>query len=89
MSLSVGEGGVGLGERPPRRAQQRPKARIPRNAPALFNLGAREFSVMFHDGRTAKDRHAMFGIRMPEGRTLERPILSALGRTKHPAYPVP
>lgn len=78
MSLSVGEGGIGLGTDRHVDATNMPKARIPRNAPALFNLGAREFSVMFHDGRTAKDRHAMFGIRMPEGRTLERPLPSAL-----------
>ncbi len=78
MSLSVGEGGVGLGENRHVDTRNAPKARIPRNAPALFNLGAREFSVMFHDGRTAKDRHAMFGIRMPAGRTLERPLPSAL-----------
>lgn len=78
MSLSVGEGGVGLGADRHVDANNMPKSRIPRNAPALFNLGAREFSVMFHDGRTAKDRHAMFGIRMPEGRTLERPLPSAL-----------
>ncbi|MGJ8597492.1 cytochrome-c peroxidase [Sulfitobacter sp.] len=78
MSLSVGEGGVGLGESRRVDMGNAPKARIPRNAPALFNLGAKEYTVMFHDGRTAKDRHAMFGIRMPEGRTLERPIVSAL-----------
>ncbi len=78
MSLSFGEGGIGLGEDRQVDTKNAPKARIPRNAPALFNLGAREFSVMFHDGRTAKDRHAMFGIRMPDGRTLERPMPSAL-----------
>ncbi|WP_298863004.1 cytochrome c peroxidase [uncultured Sulfitobacter sp.] len=78
MSLSVGEGGVGLGESRRVDMGNAPKARIPRNAPALFNLGAKEYTVMFHDGRTAKDRHAMFGIRMPEGRTLERPVVSAL-----------
>lgn len=78
MSLSVGEGGVGLGESRRVDMGNAPKARIPRNAPALFNLGAKEYTVMFHDGRTSKDRHAMFGIRMPEGRTLERPVVSAL-----------
>jgi cytochrome c peroxidase len=78
MSLSVGEGGIGLGVNRRVNAGNAPKGRIPRNAPALFNLGAREFSVMFHDGRTAQDRHAMFGIRMPDGHTLERPMPSAL-----------
>ncbi|MEQ6203834.1 cytochrome c peroxidase [Sulfitobacter sp. HNIBRBA2951] len=78
MSLSIGEGGLGLGADRKADAGNRPQDRIPRNAPALFNLGAKEFTVMFHDGRTAKDRHAMFGIRMPEGRTLERPVASPL-----------
>ncbi|UWR20871.1 cytochrome-c peroxidase [Sulfitobacter sp. S190] len=78
MSLSIGEGGAGLGSKRLAIAENAPKSRIPRNAPALFNLGAREFSVMFHDGRVATDRTAMFGIRMPENRTLERPVMSAL-----------
>ena len=78
MSLSVGEGGIGLGGARRVDASNAPKNRIPRNAPALFNLGAREFQVMFHDGRTAADRNAMFGIRMPAGRTLEKPVVSAL-----------
>ncbi|KIN72293.1 cytochrome-c peroxidase [Sulfitobacter guttiformis] len=78
MSLSVGEGGVGLGASRHVDMGNAPKARIPRNAPALFNLGAKEYTVMFHDGRTESDRHAMFGIRMPAGRTLEKPVVSAL-----------
>ena len=44
----------------------------------MFKLGAKAYTVMFHDGRTSNDRHAMFGIRMPEGGTLERPVVSAL-----------
>ncbi|MGJ8545359.1 MAG: cytochrome-c peroxidase [Sulfitobacter sp.] len=78
MSLSIGEGGLGLGAQRRVDGGNRPLARIPRNAPALFNLGAKEFKVMFHDGRLAEDRNAMFGIRMPDGRTLERPMPSAL-----------
>ncbi len=78
MSLSVGEGGIGLGGARRVDVSNAPRNRIPRNAPALFNLGAREFQVMFHDGRTAADRNAMFGIRMPAGRTLEKPVVSAL-----------
>ncbi len=41
MSLSVGEGGVGLGVSRRVDMGNAPKARIPRNAPALFNKGAR------------------------------------------------
>ncbi len=78
LSLSIGEGGAGLGTLRKVIANNAPTALIPRNAPALFNLGAKEYTVMFHDGRTAKDHRAMFGIRMPEGRTLERPVISAL-----------
>lgn len=78
MSLSIGEGGLGLGRLREVVNGNAPKARIPRNAPALFNLGAREFATMFHDGRVQLDRTAMYGIRMPDGRTLERPVVSAL-----------
>ncbi|MGH1577182.1 cytochrome-c peroxidase [Planktotalea sp.] len=78
MSLSIGEGGLGLGRMREVVNGNAPKARIPRNAPALFNLGAREFSTMFHDGRVQLNREAMYGIAMPEGRTLERPLTSAL-----------
>jgi len=52
LSLGIGEGGVGLG--PERVAVEGPDAirkRIPRNAPALWNLGHKDVRVMFHDGR--------------------------------------
>ncbi len=52
LSLGIGEGGKGLG--PKRVAQSqtdRIRKRIPRNAPALWNLGAKDIRVMFHDGR--------------------------------------
>jgi cytochrome c peroxidase len=52
LSLGIGEGGAGIGKK--RVAQSdgdRIRKRIPRNAPALWNLGAREVSVLFHDGR--------------------------------------
>ena len=78
MSLSIGEGGLGLGRLREVVNGNAPKARIPRNAPALFNLGAREFTVMFHDGRVQLNRESMYGIAMPEGRTLERPVNTAL-----------
>ena len=52
LSLGIGEGGVGLG--PNRTAGTGAEAirkRIPRNAPALWNLGHKDVRVMFHDGR--------------------------------------
>lgn len=65
VSLSLGEGGIGLG--PDRRVDpdNMPEQRIPRNAPALFNLGAKQFTVMFHDGRIEADPARPSGIRTP------------------------
>ena len=52
LSLGIGEGGEGLGpDRTPGTGDARIRKRIPRNAPGLWNLGARDLSVMFHDGR--------------------------------------
>ena len=52
LSLGIGEGGSGTG--PKRTAgvgADRIKKRIPRNAPALWNLGAKDIPTLFHDGR--------------------------------------
>ncbi len=52
LSLGIGEGGIGLGpNRTPGQGDSRIVKRIPRNAPGLWNLGARDLSLMFHDGR--------------------------------------
>ncbi len=54
LSLGLGEGGSGLG--PARNAgsgNTRIRKRIPRNAPGLWNLGAREIRVLLHDGRVS------------------------------------
>lgn len=65
VSLALGEGGTGLG--PARRADPRnpPEQRIPRNAPALFNLGAGEFTTLFADGRIQADPARPGGLRNP------------------------
>ncbi|WP_253913104.1 cytochrome-c peroxidase [Pseudoruegeria sp. HB172150] len=65
VSLGIGEGGVGLG--PDRRLdpENPPEERIPRNATGLWNLGASEFTVMFHDGRIEADPSRASGIRTP------------------------
>ena len=67
VALSLGAGGIGLG--PARRVgpQNIPEERTPRNSPALFNLGAHEFTVLFHDGRLEADINAPGGIRTPMG----------------------
>jgi len=65
LSLGMGEGGIGLG--PERTADPRnlPEQRIPRNSPALFNLGAPEFVALFHDGRIEADSTRPGGLRTP------------------------
>lgn len=52
LSLGIGEGGVGVGpERTAGTGESRILKRVPRNAPALWNLGHRDIRVLFHDGR--------------------------------------
>jgi cytochrome c peroxidase len=41
--------------------------RVPRNAPAVFNLGAREFTRLFHDGRVELDPARPSGHASPAG----------------------
>ena len=65
LSLGLGEGGIGLGPDRTADANNLPEQRIPRNATALFNLGAREFTVLFHDGRIETDPTRASGLRTP------------------------
>ena len=52
LSLGIGEGGEGVGaKRVAAGPDDRIRKRIPRNAPALWNLGARDVHTLFHDGR--------------------------------------
>ncbi|MCP4381655.1 MAG: cytochrome-c peroxidase, partial [Hyphomicrobiales bacterium] len=68
VSLSIGEGGEGLGpQRRPTTGPNRPEQRIGRNAPPLFNLGARSLRVLFHDGRLEADANGKAGFRTPMG----------------------
>ncbi len=54
LSLPVGEGGNGLGiTRDTGIDKNAIHERVPRNAPPVFNLGAHEFEVLFHDGRVS------------------------------------
>ncbi|MCL4221765.1 MAG: hypothetical protein KJZ65_10410 [Phycisphaerales bacterium] len=56
LSLSVGEGGMGMGiTRNTGVDEDAIVERVPRNAPHLFNLGATQVTVMFHDGRVQVD----------------------------------
>ena len=65
LSLGMGEGGIGLGMARRADPQNMPEDRIPRNSPALFNLGASEFTVLFHDGRIEVDPDRSSGFRTP------------------------
>lgn len=62
LALPLGEGPKGLG--PDRKVGDGPgeavHGRIPRNSPALFNLGASEFTRLFHDGRVESDPEGYF-----------------------------
>lgn len=71
LSLSVGEGGQGLGvTRDTGNGASAIHERVPRNAPPIFNLGAKEFSFMFHDGRVAIDTSTPSGYASPAGNNL-------------------
>ena len=78
VSLGLGDGGVGLGPDRKAVADNVPEQRIPRNAPPLFNLGATEFTVFFHDGRLETDPSRPSGIRTPLGAEMEAGFASAL-----------
>ncbi|MEP2718676.1 cytochrome c peroxidase [Pseudophaeobacter sp.] len=78
VSLGLGDGGIGLGPKRQQDPQNPPEQRIPRNSPALFNLGATEFTRFFHDGRLEVDPSRPSGIRTPMGREMEEGFKSAL-----------
>ncbi|WP_298836957.1 cytochrome c peroxidase [uncultured Roseobacter sp.] len=78
VALSLGEGGQGLGPDRVANPDNMPEQRIPRNAPALFNLGAREFTVLFHDGRIEVDADKPGGIRTPMGAEMNQGFASLL-----------
>jgi cytochrome c peroxidase len=77
VALPLGEGARGLG--PERRAgtgsEEAVHGRVPRNSPPLFNLGAREFTRMYHDGRVEVDTQGHYASgfisparwKLPEG----------------------
>ncbi len=65
LSLSLGDGGIGLGPDRVVDPANMPEQRVPRNAQPLFNLGAHEFTVLFHDGRIEADATRPYGLRTP------------------------
>lgn len=62
LALPLGEGPTGLGtERQTGESMRESVAdRVPRNSPALINLGAKEFKRLFHDGRVEADPDGYF-----------------------------
>lgn len=78
VSLSFGDGGIGMGPQRIADPDNPPEERIPRNSPALFNLGAHEFTVMFHDGRLEADPTHPNGIRTPMGGDMTTGFASVL-----------
>ena len=79
LSLPVGEGGVGLGvTRDTGSGMDAIHERVPRNAPPVFNLGAREFNLMFHDGRINEDPAHPAGFQSPAGPDLPAGLDNAL-----------
>lgn len=66
LALGIGEGGTGTGKnRTVGSGEDLIRRRVPRNSPALFNLGAREFTSLFHDGRLEIDRKDPSGFDTP------------------------
>ncbi|MEX0348412.1 MAG: cytochrome-c peroxidase [Paracoccaceae bacterium] len=79
LSLGIGEGGVGLGtDRSAGTGDSRIKKRIPRNAPGLWNLGARELHTFFHDGRLSKSDQFGNGFDSPAEEWLPQGLNSLL-----------
>jgi cytochrome c peroxidase len=68
LSLPIGEGARGLGiTRNTGEGADTVHERVPRNAPHVFNLGALEFTRMFHDGRVEVDPSHPSGFQTPAG----------------------
>ncbi len=79
LSLPVGEGGNGLGvTRDTGVGEDEIHERVPRNAPPVFNLGAHEFEVLFHDGRVSVDPAFPSGCKTPAGHDLPDNLESIL-----------
>ncbi len=79
LSLPIGEGGDGVGvTRTTGFMEAGVHERVPRNAPQIFNLGAKVFNVMFHDGRVVEDSTQPSGFFTPAGNDLPLGLDNAL-----------
>lgn len=70
QALGLGEGAIGSGVQ--RTSENAFRERLPRNAPALWNVGARANSTLFHDGRIELDTAVRLpnSIKSPAGKRL-------------------
>lgn len=79
LSLGIGEGGTGVAlKRLPGENESRIKRRIPRNAPALWNLGANDIKVLFHDGRLSFSDDYGTGFNSPADERLPKGLSGIL-----------
>lgn len=79
VSLGIGQGGLGIGmERTASDGPGRVLRRMPRNSPALFNLGAKEVTLLFHDGRISVDNVFGNGFNTPAEEFLPQGLDSML-----------
>ncbi len=66
LVLPVGEGGIGLGpDRTVGEGESMIEVRVPRNSQSLFNLGARQITRLFFDGRVSIDPYYETGFNTP------------------------
>ncbi len=78
-SLPIGEGGRGIGvTRNTGEGDHAIHERVPRNSPSIFNLGAKEFQTLFHDGRLTRDANQPSGFVSPAGDDLPMGLESPL-----------
>ncbi len=79
VSLAIGQGGAGIGrDRTAPDGPRRIKRRMPRNTPALFNLGAEEVSSLMFDGRISADDIFGNGFNTPAEEFLPQGLSSVL-----------
>ena len=80
VSLSLGEGAVGLAQERHTVPTDPVSDRVPRNASALFFLGAKQFSRLFHDGRVEKDPNVKWsgGYWTPARQQLPQGLINVL-----------
>ena len=79
LSLGIGEGGTGVGPlRTAGEGRDRIRRRIARNSPGLWNLGHKDVSVMFHDGRLSPSTLYGNGFNSPAEEWLPQGLNSLL-----------